>query len=341
MAWAKGTATDFIDFLRKFRDYAIGDIDPESDPDIDQGEQVPTDDRWAELSNGALMDEIPSSGMASDGEVYLQGPGSDPDDEIIVGVRTYRNSGANIFGWELRGFTAFDDTLTFETLPGVSPAAYAAFDDAAFNVHFWVNRRRIMALAQIGTTDILVHAGFPQTLGTRGQYPYPLLIGGSARAQDVSFQSGHFGHGCLPDPCENSVHLRWIDGTWRTFRNYTGSGDTRSLAVAFNGNVVWPLRDPTTNANGNTGDIGSERQVFQQFTPASDVYSNDVVGLYQLLDATLMDANGPIARIDGLYVVPGLGLVSGDTITIGGDTYDVFKNTWRTDVVDYFAIKRA
>jgi len=75
MAWARGTATDFIDFLRKFRDYSAGLIDPSTDPDITEGVVVPSGDQWEILVNGAGQPDIPGSGFATDGEVYLKGPG--------------------------------------------------------------------------------------------------------------------------------------------------------------------------------------------------------------------------------------------------------------------------
>lgn len=341
MAWAKGTATDFMEFLRNFRDYAAGIIDPASHGTIDQGIQVPTDDRWAIQTNGAGQPDIPGSGFATDGEVYLIGPGSDPADEICIGFKTYRNVGNNIYGWEIKGFTQFNSALTWTTLPGVSPSCYAAFDDAVFNCHFWVNRRRIMALAVVGTTPILVHAGFVQQFGTRGQYPYPLLIGGSVSGITLNFQVNHFGQSCFPDPCENGGYLRWVDGSWNMVNNYTGSNSQRGTARAGGaGYRLWPLVTAPTAVNA-VSTTGNEENILEQYSPTGIQVSSSEVEAFPLIPVVLHSTTQLIGRIDGLYSTPGLGLLTGDTIT-DPDTneYDVFSNTWRTESIDYFAILR-
>lgn len=351
MAWAKGSADDFIDFLRKVRDYASGSIDPLTDPDFDDGSGVvPSDEQWTVLVNGALMTNIPGSGMATDGEVYLMGPGSDPDDEIIVGFKTYRNVGANIFGWKLRGFTAFDDALDWDTLPGLSPESRAAFDDASMTIWIYVNARRIIAVARIGTTDILVHMGFIQQFGTRQQYPYPLLISGSVVNTTISFQDNHFGQSCLPDPCDNGAYLRWVDGTWQEVANYSGTSAQRGSARVSTGFVCWPHRQPMTSEDGNlTGprDI-SEDAFFEGFNTGSAPYmSSSEIDAYALFPCTIMTnttQNALIGRVDGLYVSFGLGLIKGDTITDSSESppvvYDMFGNTWRTEPIDFFGIRR-
>lgn len=346
MAWAKGTATDFIDFLRKMRDYAAGDIDPSVHATITSGVVVPSDDQWEILDNGSLQPDIPGSGFATDGEVYLQGQGSDPADAIIVGIKTYRNAGNNIFGWEIRGYTVFDDTLAFTTLPGVSPPCYAAFDDATFDCFFWVNSRRIMALARIGTTDILVHMGFIQQFGTRGQYPYPLLISGSVDDTTRNFAAGHFGQSSLPDPCDNGAYLRWVDGSWQEVRHYSNASDQRGQARESSGTPgqsytkIWPQRDVTSNFGDEPGTDTNEENLFEQWSTTITQISSTEIGKYTLFPCIVHQPEQLIGRLDGLLVVNGLGLVAGDTITVGSDTYDVFKNTWRSEQVDFFAIKR-
>lgn len=350
MAYATGTAEDFIDFLRMLRDYASGAIEPGGSPTsgLTGGEAVPLADRWTVLTNGSGMPALPSTGFATDGEVYLQGPGSDPSDEIIVGIKTYRAAGSNVFGWDMRGFTAFNGALTFDTLPGVSPAVYAAFDDAAFDCWFWVTGRRIMALARIGSTDILIHLGFIQQFGTRNQYPYPLLIGGSQDRNTASFQTNNYGQSCLPDPCNNGAQLRWVDGSWQEYRNYSSNGADRAGARNTTGNVFWPHRNSSVNDDGVDAATaeGNEDALFEAFAVGSSVaISSAEIGEYALFPAILTSGTQLVGRVDGLYAVFGLGLVSGDTITDGSQSpavvYDVFANTWRSEPVDFIAVRRS
>lgn len=309
---------------------------------------------WYILPNGAGMTALPGSGFATDGECYLAGPGSDPTDKIIVGFQTYRNAGANIFGWGVRGFTGWNPALTFTTLPGTSPTEHAAFDDASIACFFWVNDRRLMAVGRIGTTDILVHAGFIQQLGTRGQYPYPLLVSGSVSGLTQSFQTNLFSQSSLPDPCASSAHLRWVDGTWLAFENYQGASADRATArgSSLSGSikVIWPSRDPTIPAETSAYSNQNENTIFESFATSTAPYvSSSEIGGYGIYPSVLIAGTGlaapddytAIGRIDGLMTCFGLGLNSGDTLTIGGDTYDVFKNTWRSEPVDMYAILRA
>lgn len=344
MAWAKGTATDFIEFLRNFRDYAAGLIDPSIHATITEGVVVPGADQWTILANGAGQPALPGSGFATDGEVYLEGPGSDPADQIIVGFKTYRNAGNNIWGWELKGYTQFNDALTFTTMPGVSPSCFAAFDDATFDCYFWVNSRRIMALAILGTAPVLVHLGFPRQFGTRSQYPYPLLISGSQDTNAQNFQANNFGQSCFPDPCDNGGQLRWVDGNWLEVRHYTNQSGTRSQARETSGGVkIWPQRDATTTSGDEASQLDNEEQLFENFSTTTVQISDSQIGVFPLFPCILHQSNQLIGTIDGLYVAGGGGLVTGDTIADENSPskiYDVFANTWRTEQIDFFAVLR-
>jgi len=344
MAWARGTATDFIDFLRKFRDYSAGLIDPSTDPDITEGVVVPSGDQWEILVNGAGQPDIPGSGFATDGEVYLKGPGSDPADEIVVGFKTYRNPGNNVFGWEMKGYTQFNDGLTFTTMPGVSPSCFASFDDAGFDVFFWVNARRIMALARIGTVDLLVHLGFIQQFGTRGQYPYPLYISGTQISTAFNFQASTFGQSSIPDPCQNGSYLRWVDGSWKSFANYVGTGSDRASSRSPSLTCLWPHRDPSNYDTQDVSSFGSEAGLFESWAVNGTQVTFDEIDAYGLHPVILLDGVSAIGRIDGLFFPPGAGLTTGDTLTDANspaDVYDVFKNCWRNEQIDFFAILRA
>jgi len=347
MAYAIGTATDFMDLLRKLRDYAAGSLDPAVHPDFTDGVEVPLGERWTVLTNGGSQPNIPGSGFATDGEVYLEGPGSDPADQIIVGFKTYRNSGANIWGWEMRGYTAFNNVLDWDTMPGVSPSCYAAFDDASMDIWLYANARRIMAIARIGTSDVLVHLGFIQQFGTRNQYPYPLLITGSTDGTSRSFQTNNFGHSCLPDPCNNGAYIRWVDGTWQEANNYATSNQDRGEARTASGYVFWPHRNPVSNADGNASGSAAynEDTIFETFSTGTAPYiSSTGIDAHALFPCTLANSNALIGRVDGVFAVFGFGLVTGDTLTDNSESvpvvYDVFANTWRSEPVDYFAVRR-
>jgi len=344
MAWAKGTATDFVDFLRILRDYASGVLIPGGSPShgLTSGTQVGGGDAWT-----VLDDTLPASGMATDGELYLrgQGAGGSPQDEIYCNFKTYRNAGNNQFSWEMRGATGYNSGLTFTTQPGVSSPAYSAFDDVSLPIHLWVNSRRIMALAQIGSTNVLVHAGFIQQFSTRSQYPYPLLITGSQMTSTSNAQVNNFGHSCLPDVANDAGYLRWVDGTWLEWANYSNASATRASAKS---SVIsrnfWPNQQPTSHPNGGTGSGAGEGTFWENYTVTGALLTAGDTGALPLIPVCLMSDVALVGRVDGLYTVPGQGLVTGDTIVdtsvSPNKTYDVYSNTYRSEQADYFAILR-
>lgn len=347
MAWAQATAADYIDMLRLLTAFATGTVNAHTAGgawiDGTSG-VVSTSDRWTQLTNGSLQPSLPGSGSATDGELYLQGQGSSGTDQIIIGMQTYRNAGNNVFGIRNAGYTAFDNTLAFGTMPGLSILARVALADVSFNCFFWVNSRRIIVAARIGTTDILWNMGYILPFGTASQYPYPLLITGSVQDDSYNFQQNNFGQSCMPDPCPAGASIRWVDGTWQAIQHYNNNTATRSTAISgagANPYVFWPLRDNTTSDGAETDNTGSEIAVFQLYSSVTEIVSNSQINAFPLYPVVLENANQLIGQMDGLYVVPGQGLSAGDTITVGSDTYDVFHNTWRTEFPDFFVMKRA
>lgn len=341
MAYASGTVPNFIDFLRKLRGYAAGTVDPATDSEITSGIIVPTGDRWSVLSLGGGMTALPSSGSATDGEFYLQGQGSDPADQIIIGFQSYRNVGNAIFGFRMKGYSAYNNLLNFFNMPGVSPQTQVALSNASFRCWFWVTSRRIMAVCRVGTTDILFHSGFILQLGTRSQYPYPLMIAGSVMDETFNTAQNNFGQSSLPDPCNAGCYLRWVDGTWQQVRHYQNQDPNRGQArVTGDQYAIFPQREVTADDGSTTDQVDNEDTLFEQFTSTGRQVSSSEIGAYPLLPCLFHSATQLIGQIDGLYMVPGLGLNSGDTISDGTFTYDVFKNTWRSETADFYCIRR-
>lgn len=303
---------------------------------------------WTNLGVGAGESAIPATGSATDGELYLQGPGSDPTDQIVVGFSTYRNVGNNVYGMKISGYTAFNNTLNFSTMPGytqnasaVPTPAYAAFSDSSFSAWFWVNNRRIMLVARIGTYDVLVYAGFFMQYGTRSQYPYPLLVSGSVQDMTYNLLQNNFGASCLPDPGPTGAYFRWIDGSWQLINHYNSNSSSRSQSYNVPTYSVWPLRDPTVLADASEVAFSyNEDTLFETFNSTNSQISSSEIGSYPMFPGVILASNQLVGQLDGLYVIPGLGLTPGDTVSDGTYTYDVFHNTYRSEAADFFVVRR-
>lgn len=351
MAWAKGTATDFIDLLRLLRQFARGVDNPTAGAPYSAGSGVvPGGEAWTVLTNGGSQPTIPASGNATDGEVYLRGPGGGSD-TIFVQVKTYRDAPTSRFNWEIRGATNFSSVLAFDAQAAVSPPNYLALANASINFHFYVNGRRIIMVAQRGTTYEATYLGFVNPYGTAAQWGYPLLVTGSVRNSTDDISLNTFLHSSMPDAAFAAAHLRWVDGSWVDVSNYTAGAGVNRINGGDRG--MWPYQSPIIRdasplaANAVTQENEySEESIFQGFNASSVRLGTSFTGRYQLhpvniiFDESVILAN-LVGALDSVFAVYGLGLATGDTFTVGADTYDVFSNTWRSELVDYYAIRRA
>ena len=335
MAYAFGTVTDNNDFLTKLMQFASG-TDASGWSGWTTGGAVPSSETWTVLSN-----TIPAGGsnLTVSGTAYLEGPGSESGDNIVVGLRTYSNNSNFIFGVELRGYTAYDNTLNFDTMPGVSPSVFVAMAGVSMQAWFWVNGRRIMACLRIGGIyDVLFHLGFFLPYGTHNQYPYPLLISGSVANASYNYTEADLGNSSLPDPnWGNACYFRWIDGTWKAINHFNTSG--YQMVTEYG---LYPLRDtvPSDGNDYNGAVVYSEDSLIQNWQVTGTQFSPLEINAYVLFPVVLNSSVQLPGQIDGLYYVPGNGLAPGDTIEIGGTTYDVFHNTWRSTQNAFYTIPR-
>lgn len=348
MAFAVGTADGFIDMLKKLRDYADGTLDPTGtsgdEADFSDGGVVPTAQQWV-----VEKETIPESGNATDGEVYLRGPGGGSD-EIFVNFKTYRDTG--LFNWEIRGALAFNGSDAFEDQLQSSPGVQFALLNSAMDIWFFVNGRRIIAVAQIGSNYTAMYGGFINQYATSAQWPFPLLVGGSVATNLIPSTSSNYAHSCMPDPCQNGAQIRWSDGTWYEVQNYTGSGASRSK-VTFNGRTIWPYASPQLSGVPHSTGNHTNAQAFLArliwgdgagaSTPRLDSAFTGVRTVYPTAVnfGGVAPQNIVAGELDGMFAVFA---ESGDSaeseITVGGDTYITWPNTWRTEPFDWFSVKK-
>jgi hypothetical protein len=187
----------------------------------------------------------------------------------VIGIRTFYDSNADAYNWELAGATAYNsggsDWNTY--LTGISPGRYdgvsLALQYGAYvplqnaTISYWISatNRRIIAIFKSGTTYSSLYLGLLNPMATTGEYPYPLCIAGSTPFFDTKFNSSRIGFSGLADPCgantasveENGPMLvRSAGGVWTTFRNARESG---AAAAEEKDRVVFPAGQPNT---GNT-----------------------------------------------------------------------------------------
>jgi hypothetical protein len=296
--------------------------------------------RWRSLPTPSTETGIPGSGLASGCTAYVQGPGSNNADQIIVGLQTYSTSGAGIYGFQLKGFSAYNQQETYNTMPGRSTGVNVSLNNATFNCWFWCNGRRWMAAARIGSVDVFLYAGFILQFGTRSQYPYPLVVAGQMATQAYAYSENDYGNAGLPDPGPGNCYFRWVDGTWQVIQHYTST--TLGSATNTNDPSVWPVRDTSANDGAEVSNASDEDSFWYQYSAGTQQMSSTEIATYPILPCLLHGPTRLIGQFDGLYVNPGLSLNPGDTLTDpSANVYDVFHMGWRTQANNFFCVLRA
>jgi hypothetical protein len=263
-------------------------------------------------------------------ELVLQGPGDDGLQQILVGIQTYYNVASDYYNWELQGYTGFQSGASFQAQPGAIPSVttYSMPKVYLWNaaIPYWLtcDGSHIVMVAKVSTVYVSMYLGFCDAMGTPGQYPYPLVVAGSAGGADSPprWSSQYYDVSGFNDPRNNGSYfysflLRLPNGNWQPFYNWSDG----SASAHFN---VWPY--------GRIGnmipDLGTERESLDGSVPLMRLL---------LTDQTNKNVYGALRTA---YWIPGFGQSSENTITVGGDTYWVFQNTYRTSARDYWAMKQ-
>jgi hypothetical protein len=303
MAVSTGTATDYLDLLEKLNTFVTG------------------------LGGGAAWTALRNV----TGEKIWSAPGGGTD-QIIVGAKAFSSVGADFYDWRLGGFVAFDASLAFEAQAGyvgiyngvTAGSPYLTLWNGSIPYRFYASGRRAIVLAKVSSVYVTAYLGFLSTYVSPGTWPYPLVVGGnlvdnfsSARWSYAGVEMANFPipRSGISNPYQSTLRVRLPTGVWIGFeRNPT---ETQT-----NIGKVWPYSNVGINS-------------------APD-WRDNLGGGYMLLPIVLADGTPNVyGELDGVFALTGFGNGAENTVTIGGVVHYVVQNIFRTDQLDYFAIKEA
>ena len=253
-------------------------------------------------------------------ELILKGEGLSGTEEIFVGFRTYQDAGADYYNLAVGGFTGYVAGNSFDTQPAAMISGVPAHNN---RIDYWlaINGQRIILAMKVGTPVYeMCYAGKMLPYATPGQYPYPLVSAGmldgpaATRFSDTTHSMPFKGNG--PNgTSRRGMRLRNTAGAWLT-------------------PWCWPW--------GLDG---------QGVTVAGSTYAlRDTENVYSLLPVVLHDNSGVnnaipsstgniFGELDGVFFVSGFDNAVENTLVIGGVTYVVIQDVWRTGHSDYCAIR--
>lgn len=319
-------------------------------------------------SNGwTAMRDTTYSG--SEREVILQGSGGGSD-EITVGWRTFSSVGGDYYNLELHGMTGYLSGVDFDEQPGISngffdavlavdySGCYLVTKNTSFNYYLNINAYRIIVTVAVGSVYNHAYLGWGNRFATASEYPYPMLIAGSASTFAVN-ATELVKHSTLTDPWTigtgdtGPIKVYGTDGAWYSVQNRRTTSPQDDYIVV-----------PTQRPQGVSGSPSSPEDRFMadgicKFSDVIYMLSSGSGGAvnanvipagtddYHILLPCFIVFSLPspqiLMEIDEVYWCHAFGGVANMDrfIDDNGVAYRVFQNCNRTDSYAYLAVKEA
>ena len=269
-----------------------------------------------------------TSGYTVDGEIILKGTGLAGDDEIFVGIKAHHSVPLNYWNWRLQGYTGYSSIYTFDGQPAAIPLA-PNICLSTNTMTYWLiyNGQRFALVVKRDTVyeHLYMGLGFPNTYPDG--YPYQLMVGGSANENTILGGDASINHSAYFQPLAGQFNML-VGAEWKVFTTSGQDYRTQRLGMfpyhrygAMEFNNIFSLLGRSPNGNVAVFPIRPfERESAYTHTEA------DVIADY--------------GDLDGIFAASGQGGISSeDTVTIGGDTYILFQNTFRTSRKNFIALK--
>jgi hypothetical protein len=180
------------------------------------------------------------------------------------------------------------------------------WDDA---IPYWFvgSGRRLIVVAKVSTVYQTAYLGLALPYATPGQYPYPLVVGGTCRTGNVRWSDQSISHSAFWRPQAGGLSWRTQDGHWLR------------------------LVSPTTSSSSQITAGGTAETLWRE-APDGTRWLLPLVG-------TQYNPGNTLGELDGVAAVPGFGVASEDVVDDGTDDWLVVQSGWRTTSTDYAAVR--
>lgn len=232
-------------------------------------------------------------------ELILKGLGYSGEEEIFVGFRTYQNPAADYYNMVAAGFTGYVPSNTFDTQPGAMLSGVPAHNN---RIDYWLtlNPQRIALAMKVGTPVYeSAYVGKFLPYARPSQYPYPVIAAGMLNGVPATRFSDTT-HSIPYKGNRANMRMRFNDGVWRQPECYPWN----NVTVA---GPTWRARETHDS--------------------------------WPTLAVELTDSAGVFGELDGIRHISGFNNATENTLSIGGNTWLVIQDVWRTGFSDYYAMR--
>lgn len=193
---------------------------------------------------------------------------------------------------------------------------------------FWLvcNGDRHAAIVKAGSVYEWYYQGFIAVHGTPGNHALPLFIGGCHTQTAAVTGSVDVPHRAFWDPSPHastgsSAHFRWVDGTWIRTINNTDTTGSRTPAKTC---VMLPY---ASYVSGAEAPLQSFSGFMARIKPALGTSEYEAIPITLAITSP---QNAIVGDLIGVRAVSGFSQASENLLTIGGQTWVVGQNTFRT-----------
>jgi hypothetical protein len=284
---------------------------------------------WREEMNENTEDDEQNELFSGDcKQVVLSNTGLSGQEAVIIGIRETKYPAETFYAWNLNGYTTFnpagiwDQNYPWHGLEHYNDT-YENYDYhpsltlADDTMYYWIysNQQRIIVVAKVSSNYESCYLGFGRRFGNPGDYPFPMLVGGS--------NSRSYSH------VSTSDYHTWFISTQRLENNYN----------------VW-LFDPTPNVVSWIGLTSQNRGTYvipyDSWQDQSDLAPTNngrrlFIPCYYTKYAD--DSSACYFDLDGIYLAVGTSMQSEDLVNYDGKRYRIFQNCFRTKYYQYMAIE--
>ena len=315
MAYQTGTASNYLDLLARINTFVTTGLG-----------SVNWTSNLADTTGSHSPYGPDTQGYSRTAEYWWKAPGLSGSQAFYVGLQAMGNPTGDAYNLGTGAAVGYVSASLWGSQPGQCPfsAGVLLWNTS---IPYWLvaNGQRLACVMQVGTQFEHLYLGAYLPYGTPSEAPYPMFTGGTNSSPFARYSVVGENHRAYWNGNNNGgtyaygdAALYWPDGSWPNVGNVygPGGGDT-------NYSTNWVFTMPWIASMGNNCRESADGSTYpiQQAEILATAPTNNVLG-----------------ALDGIYWVPGFGLTSGDTITVGGNTYLVSQNITRTNNYDYMAM---
>ncbi len=200
-----------------------------------------------------------------------------------------------------------------------SSGTYAALWFTDMPYWFYGNDRYIYAFVKVGSTYRQLGCGYILPYSTPEQWPMPFFVGGEINDYNSA---------------------KWDNDTNYSIRGFSSPGVGAFYMFEPQTNTWVEVRDFELYSNYERAALGEFRLWPLSFGDEITALSRNMDESLSLIPLIPVRVNHSVyGELQNIYYCPGGGITSEDTVSIGGATYRIFQNAWRTSNFDYCAVR--